>query len=46
MAAGTPFTGKDITFKNGSPAAAQVSVAGWKIDVVSKDADYATNDTS
>jgi hypothetical protein len=46
MSAGTPFTGKDITFKNGSPAAAQVSVAGWLINIESKSSDYATNDTS
>ena len=46
MAAGTPFNGKDITFKTGSPAAAEVSVAGWTINVVASEADYATNDTA
>ena len=46
MAAGTPFSGKDITFKTGSPAAAEVSVAGWTMNVVASEADYATNDTS
>jgi len=46
MAAGTPFSGKDVTFKTGSPAAAEVSVAGWTANIVAKESDYATNDTS
>ncbi len=46
MAAGIPFNGKDITFKTGSPAAAEVSVAGWTMNVVASEADYATNDTA
>ena len=46
MAAGTPFTGKDITFKSGSPLATAVSVAGWTIDIEGANAQYATNDTA
>lgn len=46
MAAGTPFTGKDITFKSGSPLATAVSVAGWLINIEGANAQYATNDTA
>lgn len=46
MAAGTPYTGKDITFKSGSPLATAVSVAGWMINIEGANAQYATNDTA
>ena len=46
MAAGTPFTGKDITFKSGSPLATAVSVAGWQMNIEGANARYATNDTA
>jgi hypothetical protein len=46
MPAGTPFTGKDITFKSGSPLATAVSVAGWQINIEGNNSQYATNDTA
>ncbi len=46
MAAGTVFSGKDMTFKTGSPAAEEVHSGRWEITLTSNSGKYASNSTS
>ena len=45
MAAGTPYTGKSMTFKTGSPAAALDHVGKWELTIGGASGKYATNST-
>lgn len=46
MAAGNVFSGKDMTFKTGSPAAAEVHTGRWEITITGNGGKYASNSTS
>ena len=45
MAAGTVFTGKDMTFKFGDPVAEAVQTGKWRINVGGASGKYASNST-
>lgn len=45
MAAGKPFTGKDMTFKTGSPAAEVDHCGFWELTIGGASGEYATNST-
>lgn len=45
MAAGTPFTGKSMTFKTGSPVAEVVHTGSWELTIGGASEKYATNST-
>jgi len=45
MAAGTPFTGKSMTFKSGATPAAQDHVGKWELTIGGASGKYATNST-
>lgn len=46
MAAGTVYSGKDMTFKTGSPVAEEVHTGRWEITLTSDGGKYASNSTS
>jgi predicted secreted protein len=45
MAAGTVFTGRNMTFKSGSPATAQDHVGKWSVKIGGASGKYASNST-
>jgi len=45
MAAGTPFTGKSMTFKSGATPAAQDHVGKWELTIGGASGKFATNST-
>ena len=46
MPAGTPFTGKSMTLKTGTPAAALDHVGSWEVTIGGASGKYASNSTA